>query len=44
MIGGIENSGAMDMTAKALLKDVATGTPSADLDPSTADLLRRLTA
>ncbi|MDA1322389.1 MAG: glucose-6-phosphate isomerase, partial [Proteobacteria bacterium] len=30
--------------AKALLKDVATGTPSADLDPSTADLLRRLTA
>ena len=30
--------------AKALLKDAATGTPSADLDPSTADLLRRLTA
>ncbi|MGN6062635.1 glucose-6-phosphate isomerase [Brevundimonas diminuta] len=29
--------------AKALLKDAATGTPSADLDPSTADLLRRLT-
>ncbi|HRL25598.1 MAG TPA: glucose-6-phosphate isomerase, partial [Brevundimonas diminuta] len=30
--------------AKALLKDAATGAPSADLDPSTADLLRRLTA
>jgi glucose-6-phosphate isomerase len=30
--------------AKALLKDAATGTPSADLDPSTADLLRRLMA
>lgn len=30
--------------AKALLKDAATGTPSTDLDPSTADLLRRLTA
>ncbi|MGX1586627.1 glucose-6-phosphate isomerase [Brevundimonas diminuta] len=30
--------------AKALLKDAAAGTPSADLDPSTADLLRRLTA
>ena len=29
--------------AKALLKDAATGTPSADLDPSTANLLRRLT-
>lgn len=29
--------------AKALLKDAATGTPSEDLDPSTADLLRRLT-
>jgi len=30
--------------AKALLKDAAAGAPSADLDPSTADLLRRLTA
>ena len=30
--------------AKALLQDAATGTPSADLDPSTADLLQRLTA
>lgn len=30
--------------AKALLKDTADGAPSPDLDPSTADLLRRLTA
>ena len=28
--------------AKAILKDVAAGAPSNDLDPSTADLLRRL--
>lgn len=28
--------------AKALLKDVASGAPSADLDPSTAALLGRL--
>jgi glucose-6-phosphate isomerase len=30
--------------AKAVLKDVEAGAPSSDLDPSTADLLRRLTA
>ena len=30
--------------AKTVLKDVETGAPSSDLDPSTADLLRRLTA
>ena len=29
--------------AKAILKDVAAGAPSADLDPSTAALMRRLT-
>ena len=28
--------------AKAILNDVASGAPSASLDPSTADLLRRL--